>query len=191
MYVAQCIWLFAFMSLSMFVTPVFGQYKRTNLVSDQAGMAAIHDQHYSTQSCHHRGRQIERWRRLHGFAIAVNTSGQAFLFAPDDGRNSRVDLFDGTFTFMQSFSDPGIPKGFAPYGIRGINGSQTLCGSWFLFTRRGSNVIRMEQVNFPQTDLGPLSTPLPRVARFPLAGVPTANHSTARRGGEPASILCV
>jgi len=45
-----------------------------------------------------------------GFAIAVNTSGQAFLFAADDGPNSRIDLFDGTFTFVQSFSDPGIPK---------------------------------------------------------------------------------
>ena len=30
-------------------------------------------------------------------------------------------MFDGTFTFVQSFSDPGIPKGFAPYGIQTVN----------------------------------------------------------------------
>jgi len=65
-------------------------------------------------------------------------------------------VFNGTFNFVLSFSDPGIPKGFAPYGIQAINGqiwvtftalnkaqggfvdvvryggdfSQTLCGPW-------------------------------------------------------------
>src|SRR5258705_84040 len=64
-----------------------------------------------------------------GLAIAVNTSGKAFLYAADDGPNSRVDMFDGTFTFVQSFSDPGIPKGFAPYGIQTVNGQ-----IWVTFT---------------------------------------------------------
>jgi uncharacterized protein (TIGR03118 family) len=64
-----------------------------------------------------------------GLAIAVNTSGQAFLYAADDGPNSRIDMFDGTFTFVQSFSDPGIPKGFAPYGIQTVNGQ-----IWVTFT---------------------------------------------------------
>jgi uncharacterized protein (TIGR03118 family) len=64
-----------------------------------------------------------------GLAIAVNTSGQAFLYAADDGPNSRIDMFDSTFTFVQSFSDPGIPKGFAPYGIQTVNGQ-----IWATFT---------------------------------------------------------
>jgi uncharacterized protein (TIGR03118 family) len=64
-----------------------------------------------------------------GLAIAVNTSGQAFLYAADDGPNRRVDVFDNRFAFMQSFSDPGIPKGFAPYGIQAINGQ-----IWVTFT---------------------------------------------------------
>ena len=37
-------------------------------------------------------------------------------------------MYDGTFTFMKSFTDPGITPdaadpGFAPFGIRNINGS--------------------------------------------------------------------
>jgi uncharacterized protein (TIGR03118 family) len=31
-----------------------------------------------------------------------------------------VDVFDSTFKLVHSFSDPSIPKGFAPYGIQTI-----------------------------------------------------------------------
>lgn len=55
-----------------------------------------------------------------GLAIAVNSSEQAFLYAADDGPNRRVDVFDSTFKLVHSFSDPSIPKGFAPYGIQAI-----------------------------------------------------------------------
>ena len=55
-----------------------------------------------------------------GLAIAVNSSQQAFLYAADDGPNRRVDVFDSTFKLVHSFSDPSIPKGFAPYGIQAI-----------------------------------------------------------------------
>jgi uncharacterized protein (TIGR03118 family) len=44
-----------------------------------------------------------------------------FLYAADDGPNRRVDMFNSTFTYMKSFSDPGIPKEFTPYGIQAIN----------------------------------------------------------------------
>lgn len=57
-----------------------------------------------------------------GLAIAVNDSGQAFLYAADDGPNRRVDVFNSNFELVQSFNDPGIPKGFAPYGIQAISG---------------------------------------------------------------------
>lgn len=57
-----------------------------------------------------------------GLAIAVNSSNQAFLYAADDGPNRRVDMFNSSFTFVTSFSDPEIPKEFAPYGIQAIDG---------------------------------------------------------------------
>jgi uncharacterized protein (TIGR03118 family) len=57
-----------------------------------------------------------------GLAIAVNESKQAFLYAADDGPNRRVDMFDNSFHFVKSFSDPEIPNNFTPYGIQAING---------------------------------------------------------------------
>jgi uncharacterized protein (TIGR03118 family) len=56
-----------------------------------------------------------------GLAIG-NFEGANFLYAADDGANARVDIFDSTFAFVKSFSDPAIPKKFAPYGIQIING---------------------------------------------------------------------
>ena len=64
-----------------------------------------------------------------GLAIAVNPSGEAFLYAADDGPNSRIDMFNNAFTFQKSFTDAGIPKGFAPYGIQNVNGQ-----IWVTFT---------------------------------------------------------
>lgn len=57
-----------------------------------------------------------------GLAIAVNSSGKAFLYAADDGPNRRIDVFDSTFTLVNSFDDPGIPRDFTPYGIQNIGG---------------------------------------------------------------------
>jgi uncharacterized protein (TIGR03118 family) len=64
-----------------------------------------------------------------GLAIAVNDSKQAFLYAADDSANRRIDIFDSSFNFVKSFSDPDIPKGFTPYGIQAINGQ-----IWVTFT---------------------------------------------------------
>jgi uncharacterized protein (TIGR03118 family) len=57
-----------------------------------------------------------------GLAIAVNDSKQAFLYAADDSQNRRIDMFDSSFNFVKSFSDPDIPQNFTPYGIQTING---------------------------------------------------------------------
>jgi uncharacterized protein (TIGR03118 family) len=57
-----------------------------------------------------------------GLAIATNKNGQTFLYAADDGPNRRIDMFDATFAFVQSFDDPEIPRDYAPYGIQNING---------------------------------------------------------------------
>jgi len=55
-----------------------------------------------------------------GVAIASN-AGANFLYLTNFAQ-SRVDVFDGSYAFVRSFSDPGIPTGFAPFGIANIGG---------------------------------------------------------------------
>jgi uncharacterized protein (TIGR03118 family) len=55
-----------------------------------------------------------------GLAITSRASGNR-LFAADVV-NNKVDIYDGTFTFVKSFTDPGVPAGFTPFGIQDING---------------------------------------------------------------------
>jgi uncharacterized protein (TIGR03118 family) len=43
------------------------------------------------------------------------------LFAADTA-NGKVDMYDGTFTFKGSFTDPNLPAGFTPFGIQDIAG---------------------------------------------------------------------
>jgi uncharacterized protein (TIGR03118 family) len=63
-----------------------------------------------------------------GLAIAQN-AGKSYLYAADF-HNGKVDVFDSTFTKQPTsatvftFTDPGIPAGFAPFGIQAFaNGS--------------------------------------------------------------------
>lgn len=56
-----------------------------------------------------------------GLAITSDASGD-FLYAADNGPNSRIDVFDKNFQYMGSFTDPAIHGGFAPYGIQNIAG---------------------------------------------------------------------
>ncbi len=55
-----------------------------------------------------------------GLAITSKASGN-FVYAADTV-NNKVDVYNGTFTFVKSFSDPTIPKGFVVSGIQDING---------------------------------------------------------------------
>ena len=64
-----------------------------------------------------------------GLAIATNKEGQTFLYAADGGPNRAVDMFNGAFAFVKSFSDPKIPRDFTTYGIQAINGE-----IWITFT---------------------------------------------------------
>jgi uncharacterized protein (TIGR03118 family) len=57
-----------------------------------------------------------------GLAIASTPDGD-FLFAADNGPNSRVDIFNAQFTRIKSFTDPNINGGFAPYGIQELGGN--------------------------------------------------------------------
>ena len=55
-----------------------------------------------------------------GLAITNHTSGDS-LFAAD-AANNKVDIYDGNFNLIGSFTDPSIPAGFAPFGIQDIGG---------------------------------------------------------------------
>jgi uncharacterized protein (TIGR03118 family) len=55
-----------------------------------------------------------------GLAITSNPSGN-FLFAADQA-NNKVDMFDGNFNLVSSFTDPTVAAGFAPFGIQDIDG---------------------------------------------------------------------
>jgi uncharacterized protein (TIGR03118 family) len=57
-----------------------------------------------------------------GLAITSDASGD-FLYATDNGPNSRIDVFDKNFNLVRSFTDPVIKGGFAPYGIQNIAGN--------------------------------------------------------------------
>jgi uncharacterized protein (TIGR03118 family) len=59
-------------------------------------------------------------------ALTLGSNAQGtFLFATDF-HNGTVDVFDSHFHQVQlagSFSDPNIPAGFAPFGIKNVNGT--------------------------------------------------------------------
>lgn len=56
-----------------------------------------------------------------GLAIGQNTSGNV-LFATNFN-SGFVDIFDSNYVLIGSFTDGGVPLGYAPFGIRNINGT--------------------------------------------------------------------
>ena len=55
-----------------------------------------------------------------GLAITSKPSGNSLYAA--DFANNKVDVYDGTFKFVMSFTDTALPPGFAPFGIQDIGG---------------------------------------------------------------------
>ncbi len=55
-----------------------------------------------------------------GLAI-TNHSSNNYIYAAD-AANNKVDVYDGSFSLVNSFTDPDIPAGFAPFGIQDIDG---------------------------------------------------------------------
>ena len=55
-----------------------------------------------------------------GLAITSKSQGN-FVYAADTV-NNKVDVYDGTFKFVKSFTDSTIPKGFVVSGIQDIGG---------------------------------------------------------------------
>jgi len=66
-----------------------------------------------------------------GLAIALTASGN-FIYAADSN-NNLVDIYDGNFKLVKSFTDTTLPAGFTPYGIHVIH--STL---YVTFNKRGS-----------------------------------------------------
>src|SRR6201996_6923345 len=56
-----------------------------------------------------------------GLALVATPQGK-FIYATSF-RFGRVDVFDTHFNLVNSFTDPTIPAGFAPFGIDNINGN--------------------------------------------------------------------
>jgi uncharacterized protein (TIGR03118 family) len=55
-----------------------------------------------------------------GLAITSKTSGNVLLAA--DTANNKVDIYDGTFKLVSSFTDTTLPPGFTPFGIQDFGG---------------------------------------------------------------------
>ena len=56
-----------------------------------------------------------------GLAIGSNANG-TFLFATNF-RFGKVEMFDSTFKLVNSFTDPNVPNGYAPFGIQSNGGN--------------------------------------------------------------------
>lgn len=57
--------------------------------------------------------------------LAIGTSSGAYFLYAADFHNARVDVFDTNFALQDwsgAFVDPGIPAGFAPFGIQELGG---------------------------------------------------------------------
>jgi len=54
--------------------------------------------------------------------LAVTTRATGNLLYAADNLNNKVDVYDGTFTWVNSFTDSTLPAGFAPFGIQDIGG---------------------------------------------------------------------
>ena len=66
-----------------------------------------------------------------GLAIGTDSSGQNFIFAADQA-NNKVDVYDGGFHLVKSFTDPNLPPGYAPFGIQNIAGQLYVTFAGFL-----------------------------------------------------------
>jgi uncharacterized protein (TIGR03118 family) len=54
-----------------------------------------------------------------GIAVTAYTSGN-FLYAANFHSN-QIEIYDGNFNFVKSFTDPKVPKGFSTFNVQDIN----------------------------------------------------------------------
>jgi uncharacterized protein (TIGR03118 family) len=54
--------------------------------------------------------------------LATVDKGSSHLLYAANFRDAVVEIYDSNFKFVKSFTDTGVPTGFAPFGIQNING---------------------------------------------------------------------
>jgi uncharacterized protein (TIGR03118 family) len=77
--------------------------------------------------------------------LFTNSLGTSFLYAANNTDGGGIDMFNGSFTFQQTFTDQQIPQNFAPYGARVINDQL-----WVTFTstkKANSGFVDVFQIN--------------------------------------------
>ena len=131
-----------------------------------------------------------------GLAISSGSKGN-FLYAANAGQN-RVDVFDGSFHLIKSFTDTSVPATFAPYGIQDINGEVYVSfastgsvqgGVIDVFTEQGTFVKRFSSdshLNQPwgmalaPKNFGPFSTALLVSNNLPNGVINAFNAATGK-----------
>ena len=96
-----------------------------------------------------------------GLAIVSDGSGNNFIYAADQA-NNRVDIYDGHFNHVKSFSDSSLPTGYSAFGIQNIQGKLYVTFAGFFSGKVGGfvdvfdtsgNIIKtfasMGQLNLP------------------------------------------
>jgi len=131
-----------------------------------------------------------------GLAISSGTNGN-FIYAANAGQN-RVDVFNGSFKLIKTFTDASVPATFAPYGIQDINGEVYVTfastgavpgGVIDVFTEQGTFVKRFSSdshLNQPwglalaPKNFGPFSTALLVSNNLPDGVVNAFNATTGK-----------
>jgi uncharacterized protein (TIGR03118 family) len=92
-----------------------------------------------------------------GLAITNRTSGNLLYAA--DAANNKIDVYNGTFQLVMSFTDTGLPAGYTPFNVQDIQGnvvvtfSNGVSGGYVdVFTEAGKLRVRV-------THGGPLNQP--------------------------------
>jgi uncharacterized protein (TIGR03118 family) len=118
-----------------------------------------------------------------GLAITSYTSGN-YLFAAD-AANNKVDMYDGNFNLVKSFTDSTVPAGFSVFGIQDISGQVYVTfasssggagGLIDIFDESGNFVKRLVQSKMLNQAWGMAVAP---AAYGPLAGALLVSNNTA------------
>ena len=78
----------------------------------------------------------------YGLAIGRNSKGQNVIYATDGGQdatqdNNQIDMFDGGFNYLGSFTDTGIPSYMGAFGIQNIDNQLYVSFAGFLDNQGG------------------------------------------------------
>ena len=96
-----------------------------------------------------------------GLAIGTDSSGHNFIYAADQA-NNKVDIYDGSFNFVTSFTDSSLPPGYSAFGIQNIQGKLYVTFAGFFSGKVGGFVdIFDTSGNFIKNfaSMGPLNLP--------------------------------